>query len=545
MNNEVFEITRAVYYARVSTEHEMQISALKNQIEALEEYINNQPGWVLVRGYVDEGKTATQVKGRDEYAQLVLDMYKDQFDVIVMTRIDRGWRNDRDWAKFEEDLIMSRVRLFTTSNQSYYDFRDAGDWLQMGIEAKLAELFSRQQSMKMRNAFQRGKQKGHTYGNSRIWGYDYINGEYVINDREKDIVKYVFQRYIDGAGFRKIAQELYTNGLFNTLSSDKMFPLTSLKRMVRNIKYTGTWVTNKYYIDFFDKKKYLLPEDQWLYFPNRIPAIIDMETYEKANEILQSRRKKLNVDERATYYGYYQGSYALSGKIICQRCGKRYYHNKPGKPGPRSVWQCSSYKMWGTDLKKGGCDNIKVPEKELDMLVRKAISSLWENREESIGHIMKALEAAFSDKHSNSQKSTLTRRLNTLKEHKKEMRKKLYAGLISDDEYLEDSQDIDSQIDVLSGKRQELENREARYDASVYRLSQIHDILGEAISNDSSISDDAVKALVSEVRINGYDITITVHGGFSITANVKQPGYHRNQNRAKTEHTSVAAARSL
>lgn len=542
-------MVRAVYYARVSTEDEMQLSALKNQVEALEEYINNQPDWVLIRGYVDEGKTATQVKGRNEYAQLVLDMYKNQFDIIVMSRIDRGWRNDRDWAKFEEDLIMSRVRLFITSTQSYYDFRDAGDWLQMGIEAKLAELFSRQQSMKMRNAFDRGKRKGHIYGNSRLWGYDYIKekGEFIINETEKEIVIYVFRRYIEGAGFRVISKELYTAGLYNTLSADRMFPLTTLKRMIRNIKYTGTWVTNRTYFDFFEKKNYTLPEDQWIYFEGRIPAIIGMETYTKANEILQSRRKKLSVDERSACYGYYQGSYPLSGKIICQRCGKPYYHNKVGahKQGQRAGWQCSTFKMWGPKVENGGCDNIRIPDSEIDAIVRQSISSLWEQREESTNRIMKALQVALSANEAREVNKALHRRLEKLKRQKSEMRKKLYNGVISDSEYQEDSQEIDAHMNLLSSKLRETEQIAAEFEESTTRLSHIHDILADVISRDVGIGDDAVRALIKAVKIDGYNITVVVHDGYSFTVNAEYLGRGKQKRKADNKYPSVAVAGPL
>lgn len=55
-----------VYYARVSTEEEGQLNALKSQIEMIEEHIASQCDWYLVDCYVDEGKSGTTTKGKDE-----------------------------------------------------------------------------------------------------------------------------------------------------------------------------------------------------------------------------------------------------------------------------------------------------------------------------------------------------------------------------------------------------------------------------------------------------------------------------------------------
>ena len=62
-------MNRAVIYCRVSTEEEKQINALEKQIdEARNAVISN--GWLLVDEYVDEGKSGTMIKYRDEFIRL-------------------------------------------------------------------------------------------------------------------------------------------------------------------------------------------------------------------------------------------------------------------------------------------------------------------------------------------------------------------------------------------------------------------------------------------------------------------------------------------
>ena len=51
---------RAVFYARVSTEEEMQVNALSKQIQENRDVIKEK-GWILVDEYIDEGKSGTKI----------------------------------------------------------------------------------------------------------------------------------------------------------------------------------------------------------------------------------------------------------------------------------------------------------------------------------------------------------------------------------------------------------------------------------------------------------------------------------------------------
>ncbi len=54
-------IRKVAIYARVSTEHEAQLSALENQVQYYDDLIDRHPDWVLYRRYIDEGITGTSI----------------------------------------------------------------------------------------------------------------------------------------------------------------------------------------------------------------------------------------------------------------------------------------------------------------------------------------------------------------------------------------------------------------------------------------------------------------------------------------------------
>ena len=170
---------RAVYYARVSTEEEKQLNALENQILDNEECIKNK-GWILVDRYIDEGKSGTTVKRRNEYKRLCDDITKDKFDIIVIKSQERLMRNVLDWHLFVRLLIENNKKLYMYIDNTFYKPDDS---LINGIKAILAEDFSIELSKKMKNAHKRRQQTAKTImGNSRILGYDYVNGELIINE---------------------------------------------------------------------------------------------------------------------------------------------------------------------------------------------------------------------------------------------------------------------------------------------------------------------------------------------------------------------------
>ena len=64
---------KVAIYARVSTEHEAQISALNNQVQYYDNILAMHPEWELVERYIDEGITGTSVKKRKNFVRMMAD----------------------------------------------------------------------------------------------------------------------------------------------------------------------------------------------------------------------------------------------------------------------------------------------------------------------------------------------------------------------------------------------------------------------------------------------------------------------------------------
>ncbi len=95
---------RVVFYGRVSSEHEAQLSALENQIQWYDDIATRHQNWMVLRKYVDEGITGTQAKKRPAFLQMIQDAKQKKFDLIVTREVCRFARNTVDTLVVTRDL---------------------------------------------------------------------------------------------------------------------------------------------------------------------------------------------------------------------------------------------------------------------------------------------------------------------------------------------------------------------------------------------------------------------------------------------------------
>ena len=99
-----------VYYGRVSTEHEAQLSALENQLQWYDDQSKYHPNWKVIHKYIDEGITGTQAKKRPAFLKMLEDAKNGQFDLIVTREVCRFARNTVDTLVTTRELKKSALR---------------------------------------------------------------------------------------------------------------------------------------------------------------------------------------------------------------------------------------------------------------------------------------------------------------------------------------------------------------------------------------------------------------------------------------------------
>ncbi|MBR2315813.1 MAG: recombinase family protein, partial [Clostridia bacterium] len=169
MINSDFGKRRVVIYARVSTEHEAQISALENQLDWYEPILAARPEWELVGRYIDEGITGTSAEKRPQFMKMIRDAKQKNFDMIITREVSRFARNTVDTLQYTRDLKAKGVEVFFI-NDNIKTFDGDGE-LRLTIMATLAQDESRKTSVRVKSGQQTSMNNGTFYGNGNILGY--------------------------------------------------------------------------------------------------------------------------------------------------------------------------------------------------------------------------------------------------------------------------------------------------------------------------------------------------------------------------------------
>jgi DNA invertase Pin-like site-specific DNA recombinase len=467
---------RAVFYARVSTEEEKQLNALDKQIQENTEVIKAH-GWELVDSYIDEGKSGTNIKGRNEYQRLLDDLEWDKFDILVIKSQDRLMRNTKDWYIFIDKLVTSGKKLFVYMENDFYTPDNA---LITGIKAILAEEYSRELSKKINNAHKRRIERAQNGGelsifsNGLCYGWDFIDGQYVINEAEAKVKRYVAELYLKGNGLRNISRILTAEGYRNR--EGREFSPVTIANMLKDTKNYGTIIANKTHKDFNTKKTIKNPPEEWVYFDNVVPPIYSKEVHDSVMALMEKRVAKSGSR------GIKVGTSPLSGKVFCAECGSVYWQINRKKTLGRAkiktevrelTWCCSTYCQHGrknlrrnmkNDLglrdENKGCDSPNVKEALILGVLQNISSDLVVNKDVIKKDMLEWLNSLIERLNTSTANKTTLEELRRQESRKSKLTEAYMDGIISKEDYKEKYQAVETAIAKLKAEISVDDNRE-------------------------------------------------------------------------------------
>lgn len=356
-------ILRVAAYCRVSTEHEEQINSFENQVAYYTDYINGREDYELAGIYADEGITATNTKKRDGFKQMIADCDAGKIDMVITKSISRFARNTKDCLEYSRHLKNLGINVYFEKEN--INTMDASGELLFTILSSLAQEESRNISDNCKWAIRHNFQKGKPTINTTLFtGYDKDeNGNLVINEKQAEVIRYIFKLFEEGLGASQIRTILIDKGIKGLKTNT--WPASVIESMLQNEKYCGDLIMQKTYtVDFLSKRKAVNQGEVDQYFvENNHPAIIPKEEWIAVQMELQ-RRKEYMSEVGIKQYGY--GDYPFSSKVVCSHCGKTYGRVKYSY-NDVVVWQCYSR------INKEDCKGEIVKERTL----YKAFNLAW------------------------------------------------------------------------------------------------------------------------------------------------------------------------
>ena len=347
---------RVGIYVRVSTEMQSTEGySIDGQINQIREYcdFNN---FAVVDVYADRGISGKSMN-RPELQRLLKDANEGQIDSVMVYKTNRLARNTSDLLKIVEDLHRQNVEFFSLSERM--EVNTSSGTLRLQILASFSE-FERNNIVE--NVFMgqtRRAQEGYYQGNLPL-GYEKIpdnKHELMINQHEANIVKYIFESYAKGHGYRRIANALNYKGYVT--KKGKPFSIGSVTYILSNPFYVGKIQFAKYK-DWNEKRRKGL-NDHPVIANGKHSPIISQELWDK----VQARKKQ--VSKKPQVHG--KGTNILTGLISCPKCSASMSAStttntlKDGTKKRIRYYSCSNFRNKGSKVCSANSVRADVIEK--------------------------------------------------------------------------------------------------------------------------------------------------------------------------------------
>ncbi len=254
LNDETKE-KRVCAYCRVSTDDPAQTTSYELQKKHYEEQINNTPGWSFAGIYADEGISATSLKNRDQFNQMIEDCCAGKIDVIITKNVSRFARNVVDCLKVVRKLAQLNPPVGVKFETEGFFSLDNTSEMILTVIAAAAQEESKTKSMSMNWSLEKRFDNGN-FLTPVLLGYDHdADGNLIVNPEEAVLVKMIFYLFLFGFSTSEISN-LYTELGYTTKRGNQKWNATSIREILKNERYCGnvlSWKTYTY--DFWEHKK--------------------------------------------------------------------------------------------------------------------------------------------------------------------------------------------------------------------------------------------------------------------------------------------------
>ena len=378
---------RIAGYCRISVDDELDRDnvSIENQKAIISDFVEHKfPGAELIF-YEDRDRSGYTFEQREGYQAMRRELMAHRLDILVIKDFSRfSRRNSRGLVELE-DLRDAGVRIISIGDN--IDFPNDDDWLKIQFQFLINEMPVTDTSKKVKSVIRRRQEDGRWICAAP---YGYIvnkKQQFEVVPVEADIVRRIYRMYIDGWGYKKIANSLTDEGIPTPRMAERERKLAEGEEYHRSVKSAWSIVTiqtildNDFYIGTLRQGKYQRAkingrdvkrdEVEQIVIENHHQPIIDYRTFATVRA-LREKRAKYN------YRGVKINENVYSGFLECGDCGAPMFalSRRDLKP----AYTCGTYHRRGT----AGCTTHHIRVDKLDELVKLYVRKVRDNSAEML-----------------------------------------------------------------------------------------------------------------------------------------------------------------
>lgn len=316
---------RAYAYTRVSTAMQIEGFSLDAQKQRIESYAKSLD-IDIIREFSDEGKSGKSIEGREEFKRMLEYVKANEgIDYIIVYKLSRFGRNTRDILDTFEFIQDYDVDLICVEDG--IDSSKGIGKVIITILGALAELERDNIAVQTMEGRKEKARQGRWNGGQAPFGYKLVNGELEVVSEEAEIVRMMYELFLDDMGMMRVANHLNDRGYRRKKyknNSLELFTADFVKRVLDNEVYMGKIAYGKRKTQ---KKKgsrgtyEMVKSDDYIVAEGVHEGIVSEELWQKVHE----KRKKTGVGRIKTHS--LEHEHKLSGILKCPCCGDNMYGN--------------------------------------------------------------------------------------------------------------------------------------------------------------------------------------------------------------------------
>ena len=505
---------RVAAYCRVSTDEEDQLNSLETQMQYYTSKIAENPNWTMVGIYADEGISGTRADKRDKFMKLMRDCQKGKVDYILTKSTTRFARNTVDSLTWIRKLRAIGIGVYF--EEQNLDSSKVENETLIGFFSVMAQSESESISGNVKWGIHKRMKNGTYAVQFNMLGYKRgEDGEPYIIPEEAEIVRELFNRFLDGASLGQLKTFLENKKVLTRRGKNE-WSISVIRGMLSNEKYVGDILYQKTYrADCISKKVKVNRGEMTRYLvSNNHPPIIDRDTFNLVQAELSRRTSKnKKMDSAITEQGKYSGKFALSELLICGSCGSAYRRNsKVAKGKTTYYWRCVNRVEHGTKYCK---DSAGVEEKMLHESICRCLSKMLEDSQEVYSLIQSNLTYAVSGNSAALDMHLIETQMKQVKQDADNMMEKMSKTEGSTELYEKALSELFEQLVALRTQYEQAKAQSEQSESVNAEVQRILNILQSTEISFTEYDDLTVRRLVECIQVCGKEkIIVTLKGGY-------------------------------
>ncbi len=378
---------RIAGYCRISVDDELDRDnvSIENQKAIISDFVGRKFPGAALTFFEDRDRSGYTFEQREGYQAMRRELMAHRLDILVIKDFSRfSRRNSRGLVELE-DLRDAGVRIISIGDG--IDFPNDDDWLKIQFQFLINEMPVTDTSKKVKSVIRRRQEDGRWICAAP---YGYIvnkKQQFEVVPVEAEIVRRIYRLYIDGWGYKKIANSLTDEGIPTPRMAERERKIAEGEDYRRSVKSAWSIATvqgildNDFYIGTLRQGKYtrakingrdiLRDEVEQIVIENHHQPIMDYRTF-AAVRALREKRAKYN------YRGVKINENVYSGFLECGDCGAPMFalSRRDLKP----AYTCGTYHRRGT----AGCTTHHIRVDKLDELVKLYVKKVRDNSAEML-----------------------------------------------------------------------------------------------------------------------------------------------------------------